>query len=208
LYVYSGDEIVEDRTPLPKIKIVIYAGHPDTASTKEVNARIKETERTLSMLYLPSGNSITTRWDGKVERVIAIRESQQSLYSASRLELNGFLPLIMPDVVGNVASNRRQWAVDRVGCKGSVLIQSDGDIEKVGSNLTYGDKWLTDPYDISEFIGTWILQFQHDKLDYAGFNDRENRPGPVPHVYGGHDFPASYGKAYFKETLTFELGGS
>jgi len=199
---------MEDKTPLPPTQMVVFGGHPDGITTKDRDARVRQTEQALSMLYLPTGNSITTRWDrAGVDRLLVVRESHRHIYDARHMEMNGFSQVVMPDKEGRIASDRREWVrVNVARTSRTVRIQSDGDIQKVGTNLTYGDKWLTDPFDLSEFIGAWVLQFQHDNLDYAGFNDRENRPGIVPHIYPGHPIPASYGRAYFKETLTFESG--
>lgn len=198
----------EDKTPLPSTQVVVYGGHPDNASIEQIDRRVRQTESTLSMLYLPTGNSITTRWDkAGVVRYLVVREKQQDIYTSGNLELNGFIPVVMPNEIGLIASNRREWVRLNLPLKSkTVRIQSDGDIRCVGTNLVYGDKWHTEPREISEFIGSWVLQFQHDGLDYAGFNDRENRPGAVPHIYPGHSVPADYGCAYFKETLTFERG--
>lgn len=200
----------EDKTGLPRVQIVVYLGHPDGAPSREIEGRSQRAKKTFDSFYLLTGKSITNKWDvSGVERFFIVRESQKHIYSSQRIETNGFSQIVMPDKSGFAASNRREWVRTNVPLQlGTVRIQVDADFQNIGLSLMAIDPWFDKSVDVSEFIGTWILQFQRDAkykgVSFAGFNDRGRRPGIIPHLYPGHDMPGQYGLSYFKENLTFE----
>lgn len=183
----------------------MYVGHGKNIPISKLEKQLRSCENTAQSLYLPDGNSNATRWVNGVERLYVVRESQEEFYSRhlDKEKLDGFEVVVMPEEFGLCAGNRREWVRTKIPFNGAkIRIQTDSDFENIGLNFMYSDPWWSHPLEVSEFLAVWVLHFQHYKYDFAGFNDRENRPGVIPHLYPGH--PLWQPLAYFKETLTIE----
>jgi len=195
--------MAENKSPLPATQIVVLLGHGEDAGSRVVDERARGAERTFQALYLPRGNGICDKWPS-VERLFVVRKSQKDAYNDETMDTNGFHQVVMPDRFSRTASDRREWIRTNLGfARAAIRIQSDADFRYIGENSSLASPWLgpDDARPISILLGAWVLKFQHEGLDFAGFGDHTNQPSTTPGIYMGRP-PMSFG--YFKETLTFE----
>jgi hypothetical protein len=199
--------MAEDKASLPKTQIVVLLGHKGDLSPTEIDKKRRDAERTFKSLFLPRMNNVANgRWND-VERIYVVRESQKGLYGPGTMDTNGFRQEVMPDNEAATLSDIREWIRTKLPFNdATVRIQSDSDFKGIGHNRVNGfDKFESEPGAISYLLGALILQFQHDKLDYAGFHDRINQPGTVPGNFNSRDDTQDRG--YIKENLTIERAG-
>lgn len=197
---------------LPSVQVVVPIGFQKYKSEKDLHKFIEEARIGLSLIYLEQGKTAWSRWQN-VERIFVVREEQSDILTEDVIDPR-YKRIIMPNECSQFASDRREFIRRGIPLKkGVVRINADADIRAISTNLTYEDAWKTDPQGFSRYIGIWILKFLEDYEKYgvtfAGFNDRENRPGTVAGLYSGFINEnlgvAQYGYGYFKEALTFEM---
>lgn len=194
---------------VPPVQVVMPIG----CSANKIHAEIDrnrfyhKTREGMARLYLEHNSAAKSRWT-KVERIYVVRESQRDILGKEVLDPR-WTQVVMPNECSRTAGSRRKWIAEQIPLRaGTVRINADADVLDIGTNMTYECAWVSNPLDFSRYLSQWVLQFSCDYacsgVTFAGFNDRENRPGVVSTIYTGHPTPAQYGYAYFKEPLTFE----